>query len=91
MAIIFIPTEQAIRGHAWYDNTGRFFLYREVSELYLMDRQEKKLRVFPHLFNLFDWCEENGQGTPKFRQEVCHISSSYDIIAEQLKLKAGAE
>ena len=91
MAIRFTPTEYAIEGHAWYDDTGRFFLYRKVSELYLMDRQEKKLKGFPYLFSFFDWCEENGHGTPKFRQEICQPSSNCDIIAEQSKLKAGAK
>ena len=67
---MFTPTEHAIRGTAWYDDTGRFFLYRRVWELYLTDRQEKKLRVFPYLFSLFDWCEESGYGSPKFRQEL---------------------
>lgn len=91
MAIVFIPTEKAIRGYAWYEDTGRFFLYRELGELYLMDRYEKKVRFFPHLFSLFDWCETQGYGTPKFKQEVCNISGSCDIIAEQSKLKVGVE
>ena len=70
MAIVFTPTEHAIRGNAWYYDTGRFFLYRKILELYLMDRQEKKLKVFPHLYSLLGWCEEEGYETPKFRQEV---------------------
>ena len=56
-----------------------------------MDRYEKKVRFFPHLFSLFDWCETQGYGTPKFKQEVCNISGSCDIIAEQSKLKVGVE
>ena len=70
MSIMFTPTENAIRGYAWYDDTGRFFLYRRLGELYLTDRQEKKLIVFPYLFSFYAWCEESGQGIPKFRQEI---------------------
>ena len=64
MTVTFFPIANT---PSWHSKMGRFFLYRYDRELYLTDCIEKKVRVFPYLYSMYDWLEKTWGGIPKFR------------------------
>jgi len=71
MTVTFFPIANT---SSWHSKMGRFFLYRYNRELYLTDCIEKRVRVFPYLYSMYDWLENTWGGIPKFRaEEDCNL------------------
>ena len=71
MTVTFFPIANT---PSWYSKMGRFFLYRYGRELYLTDCIEKRVRVFPYLYSMYDWLENTWGCIPKFKfDEACNL------------------
>ena len=71
MTVTFFPIANT---PSWHSKMGRFFLYKYGTELYLTDCIEKRVRVFPYLYSMYDWLEKTWGGIPKFRfDEECNL------------------